>query len=59
MTARATTCALSMQEAMRGLHDVVTPRGTRVTDKAWTGCRQLTLNFNDGSMQKVSFKFTK
>jgi len=58
-SARATTCALSMQEAMRGLHDVVTPRGTRVTDKAWTGCRQLTLNFNDGSMQKVSFKFTK
>ena len=29
------------------------------TDKAWTGCRQLTLNFNDGSIQKVSFKFTK
>ena len=30
-SARATTCALAMQEAMRGLHDVVTPRGTRVT----------------------------
>jgi hypothetical protein len=29
------------------------------TDKTWTGCRQLILNFNDGSIQKASFKFTK
>ena len=29
--ARATACGLAMQETMRGLHDVVTPRGTRVT----------------------------
>src|SRR6185437_4225827 len=30
------------------------------TDKAWSGtCRQLILNFNDGSIQKATFKFTK
>jgi len=30
------------------------------TDKAWAGtCRQLILNFNDGSIQRANFKFTK
>jgi hypothetical protein len=30
------------------------------SDKAWAGtCRQLILNFNDGSIQRANFKFTK